>query len=240
MRHAIAITGLLFLAACSREGSGVVTDKDVPAPIHVIPAVTEIEAPAGLYALEPATSKIAVSIQYVDNTIVTATFPVAEASLQLEPYDPERSSVIATIETRSVRTNIRGFDDLIGSPAFLDVERYPAISFLSTNVVRTGASEAELTGDLSLHGVTRPVTLKAKFVSADTMDAAHPRVRFTAETKLRRTNFNLFESLPIPGDQAGVADFVTVTIDGTFRRVNPTPDRVTSSVSGKKSPASPE
>lgn len=237
MRPALALIAALLLAACS-EGGAAVTVPEKAAPLE--PPPLKIDAPAGLYAIVPEESHIGFVVEYLDHTKVTGRFAKVEANLQLEPGAPERSSIMASIDPASVRTDIAGFDALITGPDFLDVARFPKMNFVSVNLMRTGPAAADVTGDMTLHGVTRPQTFKARYEPSRTVDAAHPRVRFVAEATLRRSDFDLEASLPLAGDPVGVADEVKVVIDAEFRRVNPTPRVVTESRSGKKSPASPE
>lgn len=87
-------------------------------------------------------------------------FTTANGKLVLDPDNPEQSSVTVTIDAASVSTGFGPLDDHIKSKDFLEVETYPEITFVSTSVKKTGDTTADVMGDLTIHGVTKPVTLK--------------------------------------------------------------------------------
>lgn len=87
-------------------------------------------------------------------------FTTTKATLVLDPDNVEQSSLNVTIDTASVSSGFVPLDDHLKSKDFLEVETYPEITFVSTSVTRTGEMTADVTGDLTIHGVTKPVTLK--------------------------------------------------------------------------------
>ncbi len=101
-------------------------------------------------------------------------FTKANAKLSLDPDNVENSSIEATIDATSLSTGFEPLDKDLKSKNYLEVETYPQITFKSTSVKRTGDDTADITGDLTIHGVTQPVTLKAKL----THRGAHPVAKF--------------------------------------------------------------
>ncbi len=101
-------------------------------------------------------------------------FTKASGKLTLDPDNPEKSSIEVTIDATSVSTGFEALDKHLKSKDFLEVETYPTITFKSTSVKKTGDDTADVTGDLTIHGVTKPVTLKTKL----THRGAHPVAKF--------------------------------------------------------------
>ena len=90
----------------------------------------------------------------------SAEFTKVKGKLSLEPDNVEQSTLSVTIDTASISTSFGPLDDHLKSKDFLEVETYPQITFSSTGVKKTGEKTADVTGDLTIHGVTKPVTLK--------------------------------------------------------------------------------
>ncbi len=92
----------------------------------------------------------------------SAEFTAVNGMLNLDPDNVEKSSVDVTIDATSISTGFGPLDDHLKSKDFLEVETYPEIKFISTGVKKTGEDTADVTGDLTIHGVTKPVTLNTK------------------------------------------------------------------------------
>lgn len=101
-------------------------------------------------------------------------FTKSKGKLTLDPDNVENSSIEVTIETDSVSTGFEPLDKHLKSKDFLEVETYPEITFKSTSVKRTGDKTADVTGDLTIHGVTKPVILQVEL----THRGAHPVAQF--------------------------------------------------------------
>jgi polyisoprenoid-binding protein YceI len=104
---------------------------------------------------------------------------------------PEDSSVEVTIDTASVDTSDEKRDGHLRSPDFLDVENYPTISFKSTNIDVGRNGSAKITGDLTIKGVTRPVTLDVEFDGAQADPWGGQRLGFSARTEIDREDWGL-------------------------------------------------
>jgi polyisoprenoid-binding protein YceI len=111
-----------------------------------------------------------------------------------------------------------GFTKEILGANWLDAGKFPAIGFKSTSVEPTGPRTARITGDLTLHGVTKPVVLEAAFnggYKGHPMDP-HARVGFSAKGSFKRSDFGVAFGVPAPGSTMGVGDAVDVTIETEF------------------------
>lgn len=139
-------------------------------------------------------------------SIQTGEFTTASGKLTLDPDNVEKSSITVTIDAASVSTGFGPLDDHLKSKDFLEVETYPEITFVSTSVKKTGDKTADVSGDLTIHGVTKPVTLKTTL----THRGEHPLggvidyykgqwVAFSATTEIDHQAFNVggFSTGPI-------------------------------------------
>ncbi|MEI9903557.1 MAG: YceI family protein [Asticcacaulis sp.] len=126
-------------------------------------------------------------------------------------------SVTATIDPQSLALNTppKGFHDELMDKSFFDARTYPAITFTSTKVEMTGATTAKVTGDLTLHGSTHPVTLDATFNGGyPGMDMdPQARIGFSLSGQLNRSDFGMGYGIPAPGSNLGVGDAVSFQIE---------------------------
>jgi polyisoprenoid-binding protein YceI len=137
-------------------------------------------------------------------------------TLNLDAENPEGSSVSVTIKTASIDTNHAKRDQDLSGPPFLDVAKFADMTFVSTRVVRTGADTADITGALTLHGVTRPLLLHAKLnkIAPNPFDHT-PTAGFRATGALKRSDYGVSAFLPMIGDD------VAITIDAEFSGAKP-------------------
>jgi len=188
--------------------------QDLPAPV------------AGTYTLERAHSRVLFKVNHLGFSTYIAPFTAVDATLTFDPDAPETMAVQAMIQTASVETLYPDpdldFNALITGPDFLDAAQFPTITFTSTAIALTGEKTADVTGDLTLHGVTRPVTLHVTYNGgwgAMPMDPAGARIGFSATGSLNRSDFGLGFGLPAPGTTMGVWDEVRIEIETEFTSV---------------------
>ncbi len=167
----------------------------------------------GAWDIDAVHSEASFVIRHMVVTKVRGRFDKFEGTI-VTAEDPLRSSVEATIDAGSINTNQDQRDDHVRSADFLDVENHPAITFRSTGLRPAGDNFA-LDGDLTIRGVTKPVTLDLE-VNGFTPDAwGGTRVGFSASTEINRTDFGVSYNGPIPGaDSAMVlSDKVTLNLE---------------------------
>jgi polyisoprenoid-binding protein YceI len=212
---------LLALAATLPPGPAA---RDAAAASAAIaPVATEV--PAGTYGLDRAHASLTFRVNHLGLSRYTARFIRFDARLELDPAQPARSSVTATIDPRSLRTDFPdpGYDfdaDLQGAD-WLDAARFPQIAFRSTRVELTGPNTARITGEVGMHGVTRPVVLEATFnggYARHPMDPSGSRIGFSAHGALKRSEFGIAAGVPEPGSTMGVGDEVEFLIEAEFTR----------------------
>lgn len=215
---------LATLAACSPRPAGEAKGPAATPEVKATPAATKAprEAPAGVYGMDPHHTSVVFRVPHMGISHYTARFTKADGQLTFDPANPVAQSVTATIDAASVATDYRDADNLDFDAQiekqFLDVANYPQITFRSTKVEPTGAETARVTGDLSLHGVTRPVMLEVTYnggYKAGGIDPNH-RVGFSARGRFKRSDFGIAAGLPAPGTTFGVGDEVEVIIETEF------------------------
>jgi polyisoprenoid-binding protein YceI len=207
------------LAACSEESGGNGANAAAAGP--VTPAATS--APAGAYTLDKSHASLIFRVDHLGFSMYTARFTRFDANMWFDPEKPETITVAASIDPRSLETDYPDpesldFNAMLQGPGWLDAARFPQITFRSTEVALTGPDTARVTGDLGLHGVTRPVSLGVKFNGGY---AGHPldpngRIGFSARGSLKRSDFGIAFGIPPAGTKMGVGDKVEVIIEAEF------------------------
>ena len=166
------------------------------------------------WSIDPAHSGVHFSVRHMMIANVRGEFGNVSGAVELDPRDLSRSSVRATIETGSINTREAQRDGHLRSADFLDVANHPTIEFRSTRVERSGADRLAVTGELTIRGVTREVTLA---VETDGIEHRDPfgnlRRGATATTTLNRTAFGLTWNAALEAGGFLVAEDVKVTID---------------------------
>jgi polyisoprenoid-binding protein YceI len=218
---ALTIVAVAMLAACSQKPAA--TSAPAAAPNAAAPKT----APAGDYVTDPAHSSLTFTIDHLGFSHFTGRFGTWSAQLHFDPKDATKMSVTAIIDPKSIAHDNppAGFLAELAGPGFLDAGKYPQMSFRSTKIAPTGADSADVTGDLTLHGVTRPVTLKVVYnggypgMSLD----PHARVGFSAHGALNRSDFGIGGGLPPAGSTFGVGDRVDIAIETEMKEPASTP-----------------
>jgi polyisoprenoid-binding protein YceI len=165
-------------------------------------AADPASVPAGTYALESSHARVAFSVDHMGFSTWYGDFTGAKGSLTLDPKNVAASKFDITIPTGSITTTNAVLDGELKDPSWFDAAKYPTITFLSTAVTSTGADTAKVTGDLTFHGVTKPVTLDVKFhgAGANPMSKAYT-VGFDATGSLKRSDFGVTKYVPLVGDK---------------------------------------
>lgn len=162
---------------------------------------------ADLYRLDPDHTQTIFTIDHLGYSHITGTFHDIKGTLTLDEKKPETSSVEVTICTGSVDTGSAPRDEDLRSADYFDVAKFPAMMFRSTAVRKRGARTADVTGDLTLLGVTKPVVLKVTFnrMAPDFLRGNSVVAGFTASTRIKRSDFGMKAFLPLIGDQVDIA-----------------------------------
>jgi polyisoprenoid-binding protein YceI len=144
-------------------------------------------------------------------------FAKFDGKIDIDREHPEKSSVVAKIDVRSIDTGIVKRDNHLRSTEFFNVAKFPEIIFKSGRVRQTGQQSGNIFGDLTMHGVTKPITLHVKLVSPLSNDTKETRWAVTTEP-LKRRDFNLMFS-PSAESISGIGQTVAVNIEIEASRV---------------------
>ena len=140
-------------------------------------------------------------------------FTQFSGNIDLDRQNPERSSVSARIQVTSIDTRIKKRDDHLRSPEFFNVAKFPELTFKSRTVKQTGPQSGDITGDLTMHGVTKPTTLHVKLATPLTGEAALERTRWEVTTEpLKRRDSGLMFS-GAAETVSGIGQDVAIKID---------------------------
>ncbi|WP_109126464.1 YceI family protein [Dyella sp. C11] len=158
---------------------------------------------ATTYTLEPNHTQGTVRWSHLDFSYPTAQFSRVEGTLDFDPMMPPQASVMVTIPIVNLTSGIPDLDDDLRSPAFFDLAKYPNATFHSTRVETTAmANQLKVTGDLTVRGITRPVTLDVTINKVGTTPRMHmPAVGFDAPATLKRAEFGLGKFVPQVSDE---------------------------------------
>jgi polyisoprenoid-binding protein YceI len=161
---------------------------------------------ATTYILESQHTEGVIRWDHLGFSHPTAQFTLVEGMLDFDQADPTRSSVTATIKLTNLSSGVPDLDDNLHSVDFFDIAKYPTATFKSTKVERgSAADQLKVTGNLTLRGVTRPVTLDVTINKVGTNIRSNlPSVGFEATTMLKRSDFGLGMYVPQVSDEVSI------------------------------------
>jgi len=165
-------------------------------------------AQAATWQIDPNHSAAQFSVRHLAVSTVRGAFSKISGSATYDPANPAKLTLNASIDAASVDTRVEMRDKDLRSSHFLDVEKYPTITFQSKQTKVAGAGKLQITGDLTIHGVTKEVTLDVDGPSAPIKDPwGNQRIGASATTKINRNDFG------VSGAAGAVGDEITITID---------------------------
>lgn len=175
------------------------------------------EGPAvqsGSYALEPTHTEVMFGVGHFGFSTYYGQFPGASGSLKLVSANPAASQLDVSVPVANVWTASDKLTDELKSADWLDAKAFPAMTFHSTKITTTGPTTADVAGDLTLHGVTKSVVLKATFKRAAVFPMNQKyMIGFDATGHLKRSDFGVSKYV-----QFGLADDVELIISAPFER----------------------
>lgn len=218
---AFAAIATLTLAACSKP-------QEAPAPAEPAASAEAEAAPApeaaaeapfdvsmtvpGLYKSDAGHAYITFSYDHQGYSRPWLRWRSWTGDLNWNPAAPEQSSITAVIDAASIDSGVDKFDEHLKSADFFDVAQYPQITFKSTSVTIDGPAAAKVAGDLTIKGVTKPLTLDVKINRAADDDFAKGyKLGFSGKTAIKRSDFGVDKYTPFVGDDVAIvveAEFV--------------------------------
>ena len=165
------------------------------------------------FEIDPVHSQVTFSVRHLMVSNVRGTFNVFRGKLHIDEQNPANSWVEAEADATSVNTRNDMRDNHLRSADFFEVEKYPTITFKSTGVEQVEGPEYKVSGDLTIHGVTRPVTFDVEYHGQNAHPQMGVRTGLTAKTKINRKDFGLTYGTMVESSQIVVSENVNIEID---------------------------
>lgn len=167
----------------------------------------------GTYALDPGHSSIGFVARHAMITKVRGVFSEFHGTITVDAEDPSRSTARVTIAAASLDTRNSGRDAHLRSGDFFDTDRHPEIAFISTAVEQVGEHDYRLTGDLTIRGTTKPVTIAVEHTGAATDPSGNERIGFEGTATVNRKDWGLSWNAALEAGGVLVSDTVTLVLD---------------------------
>ncbi|QKW06424.1 YceI family protein [Streptomyces sp. NA04227] len=208
-RVSVAAEGFApYRATTSVVENGHAALGDVTLQIGQLPRLPE----AGDWEVDPAHSAISFTVRHIGLARIHGRFNRFAGAIRIAERI-EESAMHVVIDAASIDTNMPMRDDHLRSPDFLDVEAFPTLEFYSDRVAHRGGDRWAVTGALSLHGVTRTVTLETEYLGLGTGMEGEPRAACRATTELHRDDFTVNWQTMLARGIAAVGRSITVNLD---------------------------
>jgi polyisoprenoid-binding protein YceI len=188
-----------------------VTPRALAVSLLSLPALALAEigdVPSGEYSLDNSHGYVLFSYSHLGFSNPQVGFDSFDVTLDLDTENPADSEVQVSIDATSVNSRVAEFNEHLNGERFFDTANYPTIEFVSTDIVPTSGDQYEVTGNLTIKDVTRPVTLEAVINKAGQHPMLNvPTVGISAQTTVKRSDWGLDYAVP------AVSDEVTITIE---------------------------
>jgi polyisoprenoid-binding protein YceI len=167
------------------------------------------------YTIDPTHTQVEFTYSHFGFSNITGRFDTVESEFLFDPQDPTQSSVKVTIPMASLSTGVEKLDTHLLSADFFDAEKYPTATFTSTGVTAAGEGRLQVAGDLSIHGVTRPVVLDVTInrIGEHPM-AKTPAAGFDARTTIKRSDFGVGNYAPAVSDEV----LIEITVESRLAK----------------------
>ena len=171
-------------------------------------------ASATTWNIDPDHSSVSFKVKHLMVSNVKGTFEIQTGVVEINDKDITKSKVEVTIDANSVSTNVQKRDDHLRNADFLDVAKYPTITFVSKKVAKAKNGALKVTGDLTLHGVTKEVVLDVEQISKESKDPwGNLRCGTSASTKINRKDFGLQWNKSLETGGVLVGEEITISLE---------------------------
>lgn len=172
------------------------------------------QAEVAEYVIDTGHSQVIFKVKHLAISTVTGRFDTFEGTYKFDSEDISNSSVETVINAASINTNEKDRDDHLRSNDFLDVEKFPTITFKSKSIKKGEGNEFQMVGDLTIHGVTKEVTLDATYEGHVASDPwGKERTAFIADTKISRKDYGMTWNKVLEAGGLVVGDEVRITLE---------------------------
>ena len=174
--------------------------------------MSTLSAATGTWVIDPSHTTIGFSVRHAMVARVRGSFGTYSGSFTIDGENLSESTAELTISGASINTNSADRDAHLASPDFLDVENFPTLTFVSTGVSAKG-DDILVTGDLTIHGVTKSVEVKYEFIGLSTDPYGNNKIGFEGSAKISRKEFGLVWNAALETGGVMVGDDITLTLD---------------------------
>jgi len=183
--------------------------------VAVVGVALHTLAGAATWEIDPAHTSVGFGVRHLMVSTVRGEFTKVSGTAQADDKDYTKAKIEATIDAASINTRVEKRDAHLKSPDFLDVAKYPTITFVSKKIEKAGDGRWKVTGDLTLHGVTRPVTLDVEGPTPPVKDPMTGALRAGAQAtaRINRKDFGIMWNKNLDGGGVVVGEDVDITID---------------------------
>jgi polyisoprenoid-binding protein YceI len=173
-------------------------------------ATTETGLPTGTWQVDPVHSSVEFQVKHLGIATVKGQFNEFEGTVEV---GPEGAKAYGTVQTASVDTGEPQRDDHLRSADFFEVDTYPTIDFRSTAIRSTGEDEFEIDGELTIHGVTKSITLRAETEGTETDMQGNDRVGLSASVQIDRSEYGVKFNAALGSGNMVVSDRVKIQVN---------------------------
>ncbi|MBT1074031.1 YceI family protein [Geobacter grbiciae] len=169
---------------------------------------------ASTWTIDPDHSNVGFKVRHLMVSNVKGNFDKHSGTVEINDKDITKSKVNVSIDTASINTNVQKRDEHLRSADFFDVAKYPTMTFVSKKVAKNGKNKLKVTGDLTLHGVTKQVVLDVEGPTKESKDPwGNIRKGATATTKINRKDFGLVWNAALETGGVAVGDEIAITLE---------------------------
>ncbi len=169
---------------------------------------------ATTWTIDPDHSNVGFKVRHLMVSNVKGSFEKHTGTVEIDDKDITKSKVEVSIDTNSINTNVIKRDEHLRSADFFDVAKFPTMTFVSKKVVKNGKDNLKVTGDLTLHGVTKQVVLDVEGPTKESKDPwGNIRRGATATTKINRKDFGLVWNAALETGGVAVGEEITITLE---------------------------
>ncbi|MDX2094776.1 MAG: YceI family protein [Alphaproteobacteria bacterium] len=188
----VATVGIAFTASCALAFT---------APTTALEGVA-----SGVYEIDPSHTSIQFGISHLGFSQYQGRFNAAAGTLAFDAKAPEKSTLAVTIDIAGIDTNNAKLESELKGDQWFDAAKFPTATFTSSSIEKLTATTGKVTGNLTLHGVTKPVTLDVTFNGSGTNPFANvAALGFSAHGTLKRSDFGITQYIPMVGDDVSIA-----------------------------------
>lgn len=169
---------------------------------------------ASTWTIDPDHSNVGFKVRHLMVSNVKGGFDKHTGTVDINDKDITKSKVEVSVDTNSINTNVQKRDEHLRSADFFDVAKFPTMTFFSKKVAKSGKDKLKITGDLTLHGVTKQVVLDVEGPSKESKDPwGNIRKGATATTKINRKDFGLVWNAALETGGVVVGEEITITLE---------------------------